>query len=84
MQLRAENAACCHPPCALEENMPEKPVVDPDLCTACNACIDACPVDAMYMNDEDTCALVNLDKCNGNGACETSCPTGAIELIQKD
>jgi NAD-dependent dihydropyrimidine dehydrogenase PreA subunit len=64
--------------------MPEKPVIDPDLCTACNACIDECPAEALYMNAEGTCAVLNAPQCTGNGVCETACPTGAIELVDQD
>jgi NAD-dependent dihydropyrimidine dehydrogenase PreA subunit len=60
--------------------MADKPVVDADLCTACAACVDACPEGAMYMNDDESLALVHLDKCTSNGACESVCPTGAITL----
>lgn len=60
--------------------MADKPVVDADLCTACAACVDACPEGAMYMNDDETLAMVHLDKCSSNGACESVCPTGAITL----
>ena len=49
--------------------------IDPEICTACGACKDDCPVDAIsagdvYQIDEDTC----ID-C---GACEGSCPANAI------
>jgi Pyruvate/2-oxoacid:ferredoxin oxidoreductase delta subunit len=62
--------------------MAEKPVIDADLCTACAACVDACPEGAMYMNDDESLALVNLDKCNGCAACEAVCPTGAITMTE--
>lgn len=64
--------------------MPLKPTIDPDLCTACNACIDECPDEALYMNEEGTCAVLNPVKCTSNGVCETACPTGAIELTEQD
>jgi NAD-dependent dihydropyrimidine dehydrogenase PreA subunit len=49
--------------------------IDSEICTACGACKDDCPVDAInagdvYHIDEDTC----ID-C---GACEGSCPANAI------
>jgi len=49
--------------------------IDPEICTACGACKDECPVDSIitgdvYHIDEETC----ID-C---GACEGSCPVNAI------
>ncbi len=46
-----------------------------DTCVACGACIDACPVSAITLNDK---AEVNADSCIDCGACESACPTGAI------
>jgi len=60
-----------------------KPIVDPELCTACAACVDACPEGAMVMNEDETLALVELDKCKSVGACVDACPTGAVTLTEQ-
>jgi NAD-dependent dihydropyrimidine dehydrogenase PreA subunit len=49
--------------------------IDPEVCSACGACKDECPVDAIVSGDvyhieEDTCI-----EC---GACESACPSNAI------
>ncbi len=54
--------------------------VDVDLCTACEACVERCQMDAITV---DEAALVNLDRCIGCGLCVTDCPTEAITLKQK-
>lgn len=46
-----------------------------DECVACGACVDACPVSAITMEDK---AVVDADSCVDCGACEDACPTGAI------
>ncbi len=52
------------------------PVWDPDLCTACEACIDRCPTTAVTMGAEDV-PEVNLDRCIGCGACCNGLPRGS-------
>lgn len=55
-----------------------KPVVDPDLCTACGICVDECPTGALDLGD--TAVLARPDDCSECGTCADSCPNGAIEL----
>jgi NAD-dependent dihydropyrimidine dehydrogenase PreA subunit len=52
-------------------------VVDEDLCTACETCLDRCPVQAITVADT---AGVDRDKCLGCGLCAGVCPTEAISL----
>jgi ferredoxin len=54
--------------------------VDADLCTACEACVERCQMDAINV---DETARVNLDRCIGCGLCVTDCPTDAIALGRK-
>lgn len=59
-------------------------LIDPLRCTGCSACVAACPIDAIYMNEERKLA----QKCTGcthlldNGAaqprCTEACPTDAL------
>ena len=56
-------------------------VVNKDLCTACEDCIDRCHFNALKMVD-DTCT-VNTSFCYGCGLCVTTCPSGALSLEQK-
>jgi Pyruvate/2-oxoacid:ferredoxin oxidoreductase delta subunit len=82
---------CCGCCCGVLKNLKtlEKPAgvihtnyyaqVDEDLCTACEACVERCQMDAITV---DEAALVNLDRCIGCGLCVTDCPTEAITLEQ--
>jgi len=54
-----------------------KPAVDPQLCTGCGICLDACPVEAIVVvNDVATIS----DDCTACGACVAECPNGALAL----
>lgn len=57
-------------------------VVDPELCVACETCLDRCQMEAVTIGPDDT-AAVNLDRCIGCGICITTCPAGAMSLHQK-
>jgi len=59
-----------------------QPTFDPDLCTACEECIDRCPPQALVMADNDV-PEVNLDRCFGCAVCATGCPSDAIKMKSK-
>ena len=83
---------CCGCCCGVLKNLKtlEKPAemihtnyyaqVDGDLCTACEACVERCQMDAISV---DEIAQVDLDRCIGCGLCVTDCPTEAVLLMQK-
>ena len=56
-----------------------KPAWDEDICTACETCIDRCPMAALKLGDENV-PVVDLDRCIGCGVCATGCPIEAISL----
>lgn len=53
--------------------MPAK--VDSEICTACEACVDACPAEAIKCDDE---AVVDASLCTDCGICVDECPVEAI------
>jgi len=55
--------------------------VDEEACTACETCVDRCPMEAITV--EDT-ACVNLDLCIGCGVCAVTCDYDAIKTYKKD
>lgn len=53
-------------------------VVDREKCTACETCVESCPLDAIAM--KDGLAIVDADTCGDCGACVDVCPAEAISL----
>ncbi|RJX36195.1 MAG: 4Fe-4S dicluster domain-containing protein [Desulfarculus sp.] len=54
-------------------------IIDKELCTGCGECLEACPFEALSLQDDK--AQVN-EACTLCGACEEVCPTGAITVPQ--
>ena len=52
-------------------------VVDKETCTGCENCVEACPVDAIEMQDGK--GVVN-DACIDCGQCVDECPVDAITM----
>jgi Pyruvate/2-oxoacid:ferredoxin oxidoreductase delta subunit len=75
--------ALAHPKPGLACNSGFKPVLNADLCTACESCIDRCPMDAVALGADDV-PEVDLDRCIGCGVCATGCPEQAIELVERE
>lgn len=56
--------------------MPAK--VDKAICSACGACVDACPSEAIEMQDNKAC--VDPNSCVDCGVCVDECPLEAISM----
>jgi uncharacterized protein (DUF362 family)/NAD-dependent dihydropyrimidine dehydrogenase PreA subunit len=54
------------------------PKADPELCTACGACVDHCPVSALTM--QETVPVVDADTCIACFCCQEICPEKAMRL----
>ncbi|UCH23723.1 MAG: 4Fe-4S binding protein [Deltaproteobacteria bacterium] len=67
---------------ALFFNSGFQPRFDPDLCTACETCIERCPSAALTMGDNDI-PQVDLDRCFGCAVCATGCQDEAIVMAAK-
>ena len=50
------------------------------LCSLCLRCVDTCPYDARWVDDEEARIAVNPGMCQGCGACAAVCPNGAAIL----
>ena len=55
--------------------------IDPDLCTNCGACVDACPYDAIFVHPELD-HPIKCDLCSGNPRCVRDCPKHALEVVE--
>ena len=64
----------------------EQPVIDMEICTSCNICIDTCPVEALEpvllqkKNPHPFPALSDKSMCIGCGFCADDCPVSAISM----
>ena len=57
-------------------------VIDPDLCTGCGICAEACRFDAIIQNGD--VYTVRPIKCEGCNVCVHVCPAGAATLVMKE
>jgi len=58
-----------------------EPSIDAAACSACEVCVDRCPVDAISVED---IARVDRDKCLGCGLCAGPCPVEAIRMLVRE
>lgn len=51
--------------------------IDKEKCNACGTCVEACPVEALKLEDK---ATVDEETCIDCGTCVDECPEKAISL----
>jgi heterodisulfide reductase subunit A len=49
-------------------------------CAGCEFCVEVCPFDARYLDDEKKVVKVRVINCVGCGNCVSVCPSGAAKL----
>lgn len=67
---------------ALFFNSGFQPRFNPDLCIACETCIERCPPEALTMGANDV-PRVDLDRCFGCAVCASGCQYEAIVMETK-
>jgi len=77
------DTAISQPKPGLSLNSGFYPTWNPELCEACETCIENCPTSALVMGNENI-PIVNLDLCIGCGVCATGCPEEAIYLVERE
>ena len=53
------------------------PWIDKNECVGCSICVEECPVDTIYMDNEH--AEINMDNCIHCGICHGVCPENAVK-----
>ena len=70
---------------ALEQGIAEPatlhPLIDPNKCLGCGACVNACPEGKILGLIDNKAELISASKCIGHGACQAACPFDAITLV---
>ncbi len=52
--------------------------INPEECTACGLCEDACPTDAISENEDEDTFVIDPEACDDCGTCVDECPNDAI------
>ncbi len=67
----------CHNPEGLDTK--PQPMIWPQRCMFCGDCVQACPRQAVIVNEDGP--TINLRRCRACGRCAEVCPTQAIEMV---
>ena len=60
-----------------------KPLLDKELCSSCDLCLESCHVKAISLSDTGE-YLINDDTCIGCGVCASACSSNALSMIENN
>ena len=79
--LSCEEKPCLECPTeALSREADGTILLDADLCSACEVCVEACPVGAVGFHDDRP---LFCDLCGGETSCVSACPSGALSYREE-
>jgi Fe-S-cluster-containing hydrogenase component 2 len=55
---------------------------NPDLCTECHDCVEACPIQAVDVNQDESISI-DEKQCVGCGVCALACDSDAMRLVPR-
>lgn len=64
----------------MDQSVRKQRLVDPESCSACLSCYEACPTGAIEIRGRRV--AIDPALCANCGACEAECSTGAIMVIR--
>ena len=62
------------------QTLAEISTIDPDVCTGCQSCVQACAYSAIRFDNGRGVAVVNDALCQGCGSCAAACPSSAASV----
>ena len=62
------------------------PEIEEKSCNGCGRCLEACQVDVISENGENSESRINIDReiCLGCGVCVRACPSGSLSLKRRE
>jgi len=72
------------PRSAPTDSLPFVPVIDPQSCSGCDACVRICPQDAILLEESEGAAeyRIEAERCSGCGVCSDVCEQRAVRVAQ--
>ena len=64
----------------MQQHFSTGPIIKPEECQACEACLKACKTGALYIDEETGKIALNAEKCVGCGGCFVACRHGGLAV----
>ncbi len=67
-----------------QDVMPFVPIIDPQRCDGCDACVRSCPQQALDFQQRDNSVsyVMCADRCTGCGVCKDICEQDAVNVVR--